>query len=72
MLTTFRKPSGKWCAGSGGRGRGVSVSCSILVLSHPNPLPAWQRDSHMLSWRTKLAMLLCLKYWGSTSLAKRL
>lgn len=26
----------------------------------------------MLSWRTKLAMLLCLKYWGSTSLAKRL
>ena len=26
----------------------------------------------MLSCRTKLAMLLCLKYWGSTSLAKRL
>lgn len=25
--------------------------------------------SHMLSWRTKLAMLLCLKYFGNTSLA---
>ena len=27
--------------------------------------------SHMLSCRTKLAMLLCLKYFGRTSLAKR-
>lgn len=27
--------------------------------------------SHMLSWRTKLAMLLCLKYFGRTSFANR-
>lgn len=30
-----------------------------------------EQYSHMLSCRTKLAMLLCLKYFGRTSLAKR-
>lgn len=33
---------------------------------HP---PSQSGHSHMLSCRTKLAMLLCLKYLGSTSLA---
>lgn len=40
-------------------------------VTHPG-FPPSPRDSHMLSCLTKLAMLLCLKYWGSTSLAKRL
>lgn len=31
----------------------------------------WELHLHMFSCRTKLAMLLCLKYLGSTSLAKR-
>lgn len=35
----------------------------------PPPPPAAGGHSHMLSCRTKLAMLLCLKYLGSTSLA---
>lgn len=32
---------------------------------------SWELHLHMFSCRTKLAMLLCLKYLGSTSLAKR-
>lgn len=49
----------------GGRESGL---CPSPATRH-TPFP-WHL--HMLSWRTKLAMLLCLKYWGSTSLAKRL
>lgn len=48
---------------------------SFLSLSLCLVGPAWPRkwglNLHMFSCRTKLAMLLCLKYLGSTSLANR-
>lgn len=55
------------------RVRQGGLNCPILTHQVIHlPLPTRPRDSHMLSCLTKLAMLLCLKYWGSTSLAKRL
>lgn len=49
------------------------ASYPSLAFSHSPPIP-WdpcRLNLHMFSCRTKLAMLLCLKYLGSTSLAKR-
>lgn len=42
------------------------LTAALSPTGCPPPPP---RYSHMLSCRTKLAMLLCLKYFGSTSLA---
>lgn len=61
-------------------GRPATRSCGC-ILHRGGTEPLWRRPSipalhagragysHMLSCRTKLAMLLCLKYLGSTSLA---
>lgn len=46
------------------------TSCHPPYLWGPLSWP-WELHLHMFSCRTKLAMLLCLKYLGSTSLAKR-
>lgn len=65
------RPAGPWPPGYGKL---------RLVLRRGGTEPLWRRPrtparagragySHMLSCRTKLAMLLCLKYLGSTSLA---
>lgn len=61
MFTTLRKPS-KRTYGTFNKLEIMQTQCMSLRT---------EKYSHMLSCRTKLAILLCLKYFGRTSLAKR-